>query len=42
MCISARYNIHLYCFAVQDSHIVECWISMQENLVRSSSGIKGN
>ena len=42
-CSSAMYNTHLYRLAVQasfDSDAVECWISTQEILVRSSAGAK--
>ena len=38
-----RYIAHLYCLAVQAgfySDVVECWLSTQENLVRSPSGQK--
>ena len=43
MCSSARYNTHLYRLAVQAgfySDAIECWISTQETLVRSSAGAK--
>ena len=42
---SARYNSHLYRLAVQAgfySDAIECWISTQEILVRSSAGEKGD
>ena len=42
-CSSARYNTHLYRLAVQAgfySDAIECWISTQETLVRSSVGAK--
>ena len=43
ICSSARYNTHLYRLAVQAgfySDAIECWISTQETLVRSSVGAK--
>ena len=42
---SARYNTHFYRLAVQAgfySDAVQCWISTQEILVRSSAGAKGD
>ena len=43
-CGNVRYNIHLYCLAIQTgfySNAVECLTATQEILVRSSSGTKG-